>query len=86
MLKTDREAFEQWAIAYQKSPTLPKSPKQALAIEIHRLMSDGNWRTTTAIATELKESLPKVKDVMLCIKDHWGYTSSKSSREGYRKL
>lgn len=85
MHKKHRAALEQWAIAYAENKSLlPRSPYQALAIRIHEyMMSHGDWRTSTMIAKEIKESIHDVRRVLLCIRDHWGYESSK--RKGYKK-
>lgn len=85
MRKDVRAKLEKWAIAYHQKPTLPRSPNQALAIEIHGLMSDGEWRTSKAIASELKRSVHSVRDVMLAIAVHWGYEASKDRSKGYRR-
>ena len=87
MRNTDRIALTNWAIAYRDNPaTLSRSPNQALAIKIHEYMSHGEWRTTKAIATELREPLSSVRLVMLVIGKHWGYEVSRDKNKGYRKL
>ena len=87
MRESDRLILQSWAIAYAKNPNSNPSskPSQALAIKIHNLMSDGEWRTVKAIATELNESPYLVRDVLWCIKDLWGYEASKSKNGGYRR-
>lgn len=88
MRGVDRKKLKDWAIAYAKNPnTNPSSsPSQALAIKIHNLMSDGKWRTSTAIATELSESVYSVRTVLCYIKDDWHYETSKSrTKGGYRR-
>ena len=88
MRKTDRLKLQTWAIAYASSPdnNPSASPPQALAIKIHTLMSDGKWRTATAIADELSASVYAVRDVMWCIKCAWGYEANKSRSKGYRRM
>ena len=89
MRNSDRLKLQSWAIAYANSPnTNPSSkPSQALAIKIHSLMSNGEWRTVKAIATELNESVFAVRDVLWCIKDIWGYQANKSRiNGGYKRL
>jgi hypothetical protein len=87
MRKSDRLTLQNWAIAYSKNPNSNPSskPSQALAIKIHSLMGDGEWRTVKAIATELNESPYLVRDVLWCIKELWGYESSKSKSGGYKR-
>ena len=88
MRRLEKLAFAQWAIAYRQNPIASPSskPSQALAIKIDSLMSDGEWRTTTAIADELQASLTTVQGVMWSIKDAWGYQAVPSKNKGYRKL
>ena len=87
MRNTDRIALAKWAIAYRDNPTtLSRSPNQALAIKIHEYMSHGEWRTTKAIATELREPLSSVRLVMLVIGKHWNYEVSRNKNKGYRRL
>ena len=88
MRESDRLKLQNWAIAYAKNPSSNPSskPSQALAIKIHNLMSDGEWRTAKAIATELNESPYLTRDVLWCIKDIWNYETSKSKTNGgYRR-
>ena len=88
MRESDRLILKNWAIAYAKNRNSNPSskPSQALAIKIHSLMSDGKWRTAKAIASELNQSPYLVRDVMVCIKDLWGYEASKSKTNGgYRR-
>lgn len=77
-----------WAIAYRDNPNTNPSatPPQALAILIHARMSHGEWRTTAEIAAELGKSVYAVRFVMWVIKDVWGYESSLSRNEGYRRI
>ena len=87
MRESDRIALAKWAIAYRDNPnTLPRSPNQALAIKIHEYMSHGEWRTTKAIASELKEPLSSVRLVMVAIRDAWSYEVSRNPKKGYRRL
>ena len=88
MREFDRLKLQNWAIAYAKNPNSNPSskPSQALAVKIHNLMADGEWRTAKAIASELNQSPYLVRDVMVCIKDLWGYEASKSKTNGgYRR-
>lgn len=86
MRKEVRDKLEKWAIAYHKNPAiLARYPSQVLAVEIHDLMSDGEWRTSKVIAAELKRSVHSVRDVMLAIAVHWDYESSKDRSKGYRR-
>lgn len=88
MRESDRLKLQNWAIDYSQNPnTNPSStPSQALAIKIHNLMGDGKWRTVKAIASELNESIYPVRDILWCIKDVWGYETSKSKTNGgYRR-
>ena len=85
MRKSDRAALTKWAIAYRDNPsTLPRSPNQALAIQVHEYMSHGKWQTSIPIAIALKASTSSVRLVMNVISKHWGYKVSK--RNGYRRL
>jgi hypothetical protein len=88
MRKEEKAAFEQWAIAHRKDPiSNPSStPSQALAIQIHNKMRDGQWRTTSAIAKELKASLTTVQGIMWSIKEAWGYEAIPSRNKGYRRI
>ena len=88
MRRLEKLAFTQWAIAYRQNPiAFPSSkPSQALAIKIDSLMSDGKWRTATAIAGKLQVFLTTVQGVMWSIKDDWGYQAIPSKNKGYRKL
>jgi hypothetical protein len=89
MRESDRLILQNWAIAYAKNPNSNPSskPSQALAIKIHSLMSDGEWRTGKVIASELNESIYPVRDVLWCIKDIWNYETSKSKTNGgYRRV
>lgn len=88
MRKEEKDAFEQWAIAYRDNPIANPSstPSQALAILIHDKMSDGKWRTTKAIADEVKEPLSTVQNIMRCVKTAWGYEAVTSRNKGYRKI
>jgi hypothetical protein len=87
MRESDRIAISNWAISYRDNPaTLSRSPNQALAIKIHCWMSHGEWRTTKAIAAELKEPLSSVRLVMLAICNAWNYEVSRNPRKGYRRL
>ena len=87
MRKPDRIALTNWAIAYRDNPaTLSRSPNQALAIKIHEYMSHGEWRTTKAIASELKEPLSSVRLVMVAIRNAWNYEVSRNPKKGYRRL
>lgn len=84
MRKEVRAALETWAIAYRDNPnTLPRYPMQVLAVQVHSLMCDGQWRTATAIALELNENLHGVRAVLLVIGKHWGYKSH--GKKGYRQ-
>lgn len=87
MRKEEKLAFEQWAIAHRKDPIKHPStkPSQALAIQIHDKMRDGQWRTATAIAKELKASLTTVQGIMWSIKEVWGYEAIASRGKGYRR-
>ena len=86
MRSTDRIALTNWAIAYRDNPaTLTRSPNQVLSLKIHEYMSHGEWRTTKAIAAELKEPLSSVRLVMTAIRDCWGYEVSKNKNKGYRR-
>ena len=80
--------LKSWAIAYRANPnTNPSaSPQQALAILIHTLMSDGQWRTTAMIAEELGKPVYTVRYVMWVISKVWGYEASTSRNEGYRRV
>lgn len=84
MRKSDRLKLQHWAITYAKSPNPNPSskPSQALAIKIHNLMADGEWRTVKAIASELNASIYAVRTVLWCIKDIWNYETSKSKTNG----
>jgi hypothetical protein len=85
MRKKVRAALETWAIAYRDTPnTLPRYPMQVLAVLIHDKMSDGQWRTATAIALEVNENLHSVRAALLAIGKHWGYESHR--KKGYRRL
>jgi hypothetical protein len=85
MIKEQRAVLKEWAIAYRANPaTLSQTYKQALAIKIHILMSDGEWRTSNAISTELNEPLYSVRSVMGVVAKCWGYESHR--KLGYRKL
>jgi hypothetical protein len=77
-----------WAIAYRDNlNTDPSSsPQQALAILIHTLMSDGQWRTTAMIAEELGKPVYTVRYVMWVISKVWGYEASVSRSKGYRRV
>ena len=87
MRNRDLVALTNWAIAYRDNPaTLSRSPNQSLAIKIHYWMSHGEWRTTKAIAVELKEPLSSVRLVMVAIRDAWKYEVSKNFKKGYRRL
>ncbi len=87
MRREEKLAFEQWAIAHRKDPIKSPStkPSQALAIQIHEKMSDGQWRTTPVIAKELKASLTTVQGIMWSIKEAWGYEAIPSKGKGYRR-
>lgn len=85
MRKKIRDNLETWAIAYHEDPaTLSRYPSQALAIKIHILMSDGEWRTSNAISSELGEKLHSVRTVIGVVAGCWGYESHK--KKGYRRL
>jgi hypothetical protein len=85
MRKSDRAALTKWAIAYRDNPnTLPRSPNQALAIQVHEYMSHGEWRTSLLIAIDLKASLSSVRLIMNVISKLWGYKVSK--RNGYKRI
>jgi hypothetical protein len=85
MIKAQRADLETWAIAYRDNPaTLSQSFKQALAIKIHILMKDGEWRTSNAIASELNEKLHSVRTVIGVVAGCWGYESHR--KKGYRRL
>lgn len=89
MRKTEKAAFIKWAIAYAQNPNANPSSSnlQALAIKAHDKMSDGKWRTSTALADELGESVASVRAVMICIKDaDWGYEAIASRSKGYRRI
>ena len=87
MRKEVRDSLEKWAITYHKNPnTLPRYPSQALTVEIHDLMKDGEWRTSVAIALELKRSIHDVRDVMWVIRKHWDYEVIPIKDKGYRRL
>ena len=84
MRKSDRAALTKWAITYRDNPnTLPRSPNQALAIQVHEYMSHGEWRSSIPIAIALKASSSSVRLVMNVISKHWGYKVSK--RYGYKR-
>lgn len=85
MRKSDCLSLTKWAIAYRDNPkTLPRSPNQALAIQVHEYMSShGEWRTSIPIAIALKASSSSVRLVMNVISKHWGYKVSK--RNGYKR-
>ena len=87
MRESDRIALTNWAIAYRDNPaTLSRSPNQVLSLKIHAYMTHGEWRTTKAIAAELKEPLSSVRLVMVAIRDAWNYEASKSKTNGgYRR-
>lgn len=86
MRKEVRDSLEKWAIAYRKNPAiLPRYPSQVLAVEIHDKMKDGEWRTSKAIALELKRSIHDVRDVMWVIRKHWGYEVVPTKDKGYRR-
>jgi hypothetical protein len=85
MIKKQRTALEAWAIAYRDNPaTLSSSPKHALAIKIHILMQDGEWRTSNAITSDLDEKLHSVRSVIGVVAGCWGYESHR--KLGYRRL
>jgi len=85
MIKAQRTALKEWAIAYRDNPaTLSQTYKQALAIKIHDYMKHGEWRTSNAIATELNEPLYSVRAVMGVVAGCWGYESHR--KKGYRRL
>jgi hypothetical protein len=93
MRKSDRIALTNWAIEYckpteQRNPSLAmtRSANQALAVEIHRYMRHGEWRTSTAIANELKKPLSSVRLVMVVIREAWKYEVSRNPKKGYRRL
>lgn len=86
MRKAERLAFEKWAIAYRDNDTPSSTPSQALAILIHERMSDGQWRTTKAIADELDASLTTVQGIMWAVKEAWGYEAVPSRNKGYRRI
>ena len=89
MRKSDRTALTKWAIAYRDNPnTLPRSPNQALAIQVHEYMSrHGNWRTSKEIAAYLEEApLSSVRLVMNVISNHWGYEVNPNKKIGYRRV
>jgi hypothetical protein len=85
MIKEQRAVLKEWAISYRANPaTLSQSYKQALAIKIDILMSDGEWRTSNAIASDLDEKLHSVRAVMGVVAGCWGYESHR--KLGYRRL
>ncbi len=88
MRKSDRLSLTNWAIAYRGNPnTLPRSPNQALAIQVHEYMSSHcEWRSSKAIAANLKAPLSSVRLVMAVISKHWGYEVSKNTKKGYRRI
>ena len=87
MRKSDRIAITNWAIAYRDNPsTLPRSPNQALAIQVHYYMSRHlQWRTSKEIAAYLEAPLSSVRLIMTAIRDVWGYEVSKNKNKGYRR-
>lgn len=86
MRKKVRDSLEKWAIAYHKNPAiLARYPSQVLAVEIHDLMKDGEWRTSKAIALELKRSIHDVRDVMWVMSKHWDYEVVPIKDKGYRR-
>lgn len=87
MRESDRLSLTNWVIAYSDNPNLlPRSPNQALAIQVHEYMSShGEWRTTKAIAAELKKPLSSVRLVMVVISKHWVYEVSKDRSKGYKR-
>lgn len=56
----------------------------SLSIAIHDLMQDGEWRTSSKIAMELKESKARITHAITGIRKHWGYESHR--KKGYRRL
>ena len=89
MHKAGKQALKEWAIAYAKNPIEnPSSTKmQALAIKIHLLLADGQFKTARAIAEHFQEKLETVKIVLQCVKAAWHYETSKSRTQGgYRRI
>ena len=91
MRKSDRNALTKWAIEKnkpddQRNPSLAmtRTANQALAVEIHRCMKHGEWRTSKVIASELKKPLSSVRLTMNVISKLWGYEVSKCN--GYRRI
>jgi hypothetical protein len=88
-MRKDKQALKDWAIAYSINPNEnPSSTKvQALAIKIHLLLADGEFRTAKAIADHFQEPLETVRMILQCVRVAWQYEASKSKTQGgYRRI
>lgn len=88
-MRKDKQALKDWAIAYAANPNKnPSASKpQALAIKIHLLLADGEFRTAKAIANHFQEPLETVRIILQCVREAWQFETSKSRTQGgYRRI